>query len=244
MKPQRCFRRYLQRNPATLRPTSSFAASTTLRTWPTPLSTSASSPSQTHPQQRKPHVAGPRLRVQGITRQPLRRSQPGRKVHSEFERAVQLDPENVQAMSDLGEYYVAAPALVGGGLDKAQALAARMQPKFPAQSHRLLALSPRRKKSSRPPRPSSSTPSLPVKHPMPTSTSVISTSARISPTRCSKPCSQASQPTIAKARRWWTQPASSLRPIARLNLRSAFFAPTSHPPPSPTVRPPSRCISS
>jgi tetratricopeptide (TPR) repeat protein len=61
------------------------------------------------------------------------------KVHSEFERAVQLDPDNVQAMSDLGEYYVAAPALVGGGLDKAQALAARMQPKFPAQSHRLLA---------------------------------------------------------------------------------------------------------
>jgi tetratricopeptide (TPR) repeat protein len=62
------------------------------------------------------------------------------KVHSEFERAVQLDPENVQAMSDLGEYYVAAPALVGGGLDKAQALAARMQLQFPSQSHRLLAL--------------------------------------------------------------------------------------------------------
>jgi len=68
------------------------------------------------------------------------------KVHSEFERAVQLDPENVQAMSDLGEYYVAAPALVGGGLDKAQALAASMQPKFPAQSHRLLALIAEKKK--------------------------------------------------------------------------------------------------
>jgi tetratricopeptide (TPR) repeat protein len=68
------------------------------------------------------------------------------KVHSEFERAVQLDPDNVQAMSDLGEYYVAAPALVGGGLDKAQALAARMQPKFPAQSHRLLALIAEKKK--------------------------------------------------------------------------------------------------
>jgi tetratricopeptide (TPR) repeat protein len=68
------------------------------------------------------------------------------KVHSEFERAVQLDPENVQAMSDLGEYYVAAPALVGGGLDKAQALATRMQPEFPAQSHRLLALIAEKKK--------------------------------------------------------------------------------------------------
>src|SRR5271154_6341323 len=62
------------------------------------------------------------------------------KVHNEFERAVQLDPENFHAMSDLGEYYVAAPSIVGGGLDKAQALAARMQPNFPAQSHRLLAL--------------------------------------------------------------------------------------------------------
>jgi tetratricopeptide (TPR) repeat protein len=61
-------------------------------------------------------------------------------VHTSFERAVQLDPDNVQAMSDLGEYYVAAPSIVGGGLDKAQALAARMLPRFPAQAHRLLAL--------------------------------------------------------------------------------------------------------
>jgi len=70
------------------------------------------------------------------------------KVHHEFERAVQLDPENFQAMSDLGEYYVAAPSLIGGGLDKAQTLAARMQPNFPAQSHRLLALVAEKKKDS------------------------------------------------------------------------------------------------
>jgi tetratricopeptide (TPR) repeat protein len=68
------------------------------------------------------------------------------KVHNEFERAVQLDPQNFQAMSDLGEYYVAAPSLIGGGLDKAQALAARMQPNFPAQAHRLLALVAEKKK--------------------------------------------------------------------------------------------------
>jgi len=68
------------------------------------------------------------------------------KVHNEFERAVQLDPQNFQAMSDLGEYYVAAPSLIGGGLDKAQALAAKMQPNFPAQSHRLLALVAEKKK--------------------------------------------------------------------------------------------------
>jgi len=70
------------------------------------------------------------------------------KVHNEFERAVQLDPENFQAMSDLGEYYVAAPSMIGGGTDKAQALAARMQPNFPAQSHRLLALVAEKKKDS------------------------------------------------------------------------------------------------
>jgi len=63
-----------------------------------------------------------------------------RKVRSSFERAVQLNPANVQAMSDLGEFYVAAPGIVGGGLDKAQALAAKMRPRFPSQSHRLLGL--------------------------------------------------------------------------------------------------------
>ena len=63
-----------------------------------------------------------------------------RKVRYAFERAVQLDPENIQAMSDLGEFYVDAPAIVGGGLDKGRALADRMQPHFPAQAHRLLAL--------------------------------------------------------------------------------------------------------
>lgn len=63
-----------------------------------------------------------------------------RKVHAAFERAVQLDSQNVQAMSDLGEYYVDAPAIVGGGLDKARALADRMQSRFPAQAHRLRAM--------------------------------------------------------------------------------------------------------
>jgi tetratricopeptide (TPR) repeat protein len=70
------------------------------------------------------------------------------KVRVAFERAVQLDPENINAMSDLGEFYVAAPGLIGGGLDKAQALAARMQPQFPARAHRLLALIAEKKKDN------------------------------------------------------------------------------------------------
>jgi len=68
------------------------------------------------------------------------------KVRIAFERAVQLDPEDIRALSDLGEFYVAAPTFIGGGLDKAQALAARMQPHFPAQAHRLLALIAEKKK--------------------------------------------------------------------------------------------------
>jgi len=68
------------------------------------------------------------------------------KVRIAFERAVQLDPENIHALNDLGEFYVAAPAIIGGGLDKAKALAARMQPHFPAKAHRLLALIAENKK--------------------------------------------------------------------------------------------------
>jgi uncharacterized protein HemY len=68
------------------------------------------------------------------------------KVRTAFERAVQLDPENIHAMGDLGEFYVAAPSLIGGGIDKAQALAAKMQPHFPSEAHRLLALVAEKKK--------------------------------------------------------------------------------------------------
>ena len=62
-----------------------------------------------------------------------------RKVQASFARAVELNPSNLAALSDLGEYDVAAPFIVGGGNDKAQALAARMMPRYPAAAHRLLA---------------------------------------------------------------------------------------------------------
>ncbi len=62
-----------------------------------------------------------------------------RKVQASFSSAVELNPGNVYALNDLGEYYVAAPFIVGGGDDKAQALAAHMMPHFPGPAHRLLA---------------------------------------------------------------------------------------------------------
>jgi tetratricopeptide (TPR) repeat protein len=42
------------------------------------------------------------------------------KVRNEFEAAVRLDPNNVDARSDLGEFYLEAPGVVGGGRDKAE----------------------------------------------------------------------------------------------------------------------------
>ena len=63
-----------------------------------------------------------------------------RKVHAAFETAAATNPSNVAALSDLGEYYVDAPSIVGGGDDKAQALAARIMPQFPAAAHRILAM--------------------------------------------------------------------------------------------------------
>lgn len=68
-----------------------------------------------------------------------------RRVVAAFERAVELDPRNVAALSDLGEYYVAAPGIVGGGLDKAERLAERMMPVSAAKAHRIRALAAEKK---------------------------------------------------------------------------------------------------
>jgi tetratricopeptide (TPR) repeat protein len=60
-----------------------------------------------------------------------------KKVRDEFERAVQLDGENVDALSDLGEFYTAAPGIVGGGKKKAQNVAQALELYAPAQGHQL-----------------------------------------------------------------------------------------------------------
>ncbi len=60
-----------------------------------------------------------------------------KKVRDEFERAVQLDGTNVDALSDLGEFYTAAPGIVGGGKKKAQGVAQALETYSPAQAHQL-----------------------------------------------------------------------------------------------------------
>lgn len=46
-------------------------------------------------------------------------------IRDEFKRAVELDPQNMEARFSLMQYYLQAPGIVGGGTGKAQALAAQ-----------------------------------------------------------------------------------------------------------------------
>ena len=57
------------------------------------------------------------------------------KVRSEFERAVELSPGNWEARTDLAEFYLEAPGIVGGGKDKARAQAEFLTPLNPSAAH-------------------------------------------------------------------------------------------------------------
>ena len=48
------------------------------------------------------------------------------KARQYFERAVQLNPRNIEALNDLLEYYLEAPGMMGGGIDKARATAGQI----------------------------------------------------------------------------------------------------------------------
>jgi tetratricopeptide (TPR) repeat protein len=58
-----------------------------------------------------------------------------KKVRAEFEQAVQLDPDNVDARTDLAEFYLEAPGIVGGGQDKARAQVQTLAKLDPAKAH-------------------------------------------------------------------------------------------------------------
>lgn len=57
------------------------------------------------------------------------------KAREYFERAVRLNPRNGEALSDLFEYYLEAPGLLGGGMDKARALVPRMAALDPSEGY-------------------------------------------------------------------------------------------------------------
>ena len=57
------------------------------------------------------------------------------KARQYFEKAVELNPKNLEALSDLLEYYLEAPGFLGGGFDKAQGVAEQMSAIDPAEGH-------------------------------------------------------------------------------------------------------------
>ncbi len=51
-----------------------------------------------------------------------------------FERAVALDPHNHEASNDLFDFYLNAPGFLGGGIDKAEAIARSIAPERPPEA--------------------------------------------------------------------------------------------------------------
>jgi tetratricopeptide (TPR) repeat protein len=57
------------------------------------------------------------------------------KARQMFEKSVALDPSNKGALGDLLDFYLEAPGLLGGGMHKAEELAARIARTDPAEGH-------------------------------------------------------------------------------------------------------------
>ena len=57
------------------------------------------------------------------------------KARQFFEKAAQLNPANLEAQSDLFEYYLEAPGILGGGFDKAAATAAQIARISPSEGY-------------------------------------------------------------------------------------------------------------
>ncbi|HEX3891707.1 MAG TPA: hypothetical protein VHW46_03965 [Terracidiphilus sp.] len=60
-----------------------------------------------------------------------------KRTREEFEEAVRLGPQNVDALADMGEFYTSAPSIVGGGQDKANGVVAQLDRIDPARAHEL-----------------------------------------------------------------------------------------------------------
>lgn len=60
-------------------------------------------------------------------------------IHAEFETAASLDPKSGEALSDLGQYYLEAPAFLGGGMNKAEGIVAQLDTFAPDRAHDLRA---------------------------------------------------------------------------------------------------------
>jgi Flp pilus assembly protein TadD len=57
------------------------------------------------------------------------------KTRQLLEKSVQLNPHDIEALNDLFEYYLEAPGLLGGGLDKAQVISQKIAAINPSEGH-------------------------------------------------------------------------------------------------------------
>jgi Flp pilus assembly protein TadD len=71
------------------------------------------------------------------------------KVRQEFQRAVQLNPKDVDARMDLAEFYLEAPGIVGGGEDKAREQARTIATINPARARWVYARIAEKKKDAK-----------------------------------------------------------------------------------------------
>lgn len=62
-----------------------------------------------------------------------------KKTREEFETAVKLDSHDLDALSDLGEFYEEAPGAVGGGMDKADGIAKQIEALDQSRGHQFRA---------------------------------------------------------------------------------------------------------
>jgi tetratricopeptide (TPR) repeat protein len=60
-----------------------------------------------------------------------------KRVRAEFEEAARLNPHNAEALASLGEFYEQAPGVVGGGIDKSEAVAAQLDKFDPVRAFEL-----------------------------------------------------------------------------------------------------------
>ena len=60
-----------------------------------------------------------------------------KRVRTEFEAAVRLNPHSVEALADLGDFCVEAPGFMGGGAEKAASVASQLEPLDPGAAAQL-----------------------------------------------------------------------------------------------------------
>jgi tetratricopeptide (TPR) repeat protein len=71
-----------------------------------------------------------------------------RKIRANFEKAVEVDGNNIAARTDLAEFYIEAPGFMGGGTDRAAEQAQKIAPLDAAKAHWVYARVAEKKKDA------------------------------------------------------------------------------------------------